>query len=106
MQPMAKLAGGMCEYAQVSTSMSLAPRPPSADDLLVLLAVARAGRYTAAAAELGLNHTTIAPRRLPRDRGRDEACGSSARRRRPRGGRGSAARAPGRSGAPRRLRAR
>ncbi|HZW42601.1 MAG TPA: LysR family transcriptional regulator, partial [Agromyces sp.] len=38
------------------------PRPPSADDLLVLLAVARAGRYTAAAAELGLNHTTIARR--------------------------------------------
>jgi len=39
------------------------PRPaPSPDDLLVLLAVARAGRYTLAAAELGLNHTTVARR--------------------------------------------
>ena len=45
--------------------MSVTPLPgrrPSPDDLLVLLAVARAGRYTAAAAELGLNHTTIARR--------------------------------------------
>jgi DNA-binding transcriptional LysR family regulator len=51
----------MCEYA----GMSVTPMPgrrPSPDDLLVLLAVARAGRYTAAAAELGLNHTTIARR--------------------------------------------
>ena len=59
---MAKAARGMCDYAQVSASTSLVPRQPSADDLLVLLAVARAGRYTAAAAELGLNHTTIARR--------------------------------------------
>jgi DNA-binding transcriptional LysR family regulator len=35
---------------------------PSADDLLVLLAVGRSGRYTAAAEELGLNHTTISRR--------------------------------------------
>nr|WP_312855276.1 LysR family transcriptional regulator [Agromyces agglutinans] len=43
--------------------MITAPRPtPSPDDLLVLLAVARAGRYTAAASELGLNHTTVARR--------------------------------------------
>jgi DNA-binding transcriptional LysR family regulator len=37
-------------------------RPPSADDLIVLLAVAREGRYTGAAERLGLNHTTIARR--------------------------------------------
>ncbi|MEX3656395.1 LysR family transcriptional regulator [Mycolicibacterium fortuitum] len=35
---------------------------PSADDLLVLLAVGRSGRYTTAADELGLNHTTISRR--------------------------------------------
>ncbi|MGV0744343.1 LysR family transcriptional regulator [Mycolicibacterium sp. XJ870] len=34
----------------------------SADDLLVLLAVGRSGRYTAAADELGINHTTISRR--------------------------------------------
>jgi len=34
----------------------------SADDLLVLLAVARAGRYTTAARALALNHTTVARR--------------------------------------------
>ena len=34
----------------------------SADDLLVLLAVGRSGRYTQAADELGVNHTTIARR--------------------------------------------
>ena len=51
----------MCEYAHMSTMT--APRPaPNADDLLVLLAVARDGRYTAAAARLGLNHTTVARR--------------------------------------------
>ncbi|MGR2753729.1 LysR family transcriptional regulator [Agromyces arachidis] len=37
-------------------------RAPSADDLIVLLAVAREGRYTGAADRLGLNHTTIARR--------------------------------------------
>ncbi|MGV0815790.1 LysR family transcriptional regulator [Mycolicibacterium boenickei] len=38
------------------------PGRPSADDLLVLLAVGRSGRYTAAADELGINHTTISRR--------------------------------------------
>lgn len=37
-------------------------RRPSADDLLVLLAVGRSGRFTTAADELGLNHTTISRR--------------------------------------------
>ena len=35
---------------------------PSADDLLVLLAVGRSGRFVTAAGELGLNHTTISRR--------------------------------------------
>lgn len=51
----------MCEYADMSST--IAPRrTPNADDLLVLLAVSRDGRYTAAAARLGLNHTTVARR--------------------------------------------
>lgn len=37
-------------------------RPPNPDDLLVLLAVARSGRYTIAADTLGVNHTTISRR--------------------------------------------
>ncbi|MDR6865909.1 DNA-binding transcriptional LysR family regulator [Microbacterium resistens] len=36
--------------------------PPSPDDLLTFLAVARSGRYTGAAAVLGVNHTTVARR--------------------------------------------
>jgi DNA-binding transcriptional LysR family regulator len=39
-----------------------AVRHLSADDLLVLLAVGRSGRYVTAADELGINHTTIARR--------------------------------------------
>lgn len=39
-----------------------ATKRPRADDLLVLLAVARTGRYTSAAAHLGLDHTTVARR--------------------------------------------
>ena len=35
---------------------------PSADDLLVLRAVAQTGRFTTAADELGLNHTTVSRR--------------------------------------------
>lgn len=35
---------------------------PSADDLLVLLAVGRSGRFTAAADDLGVNHTTVSRR--------------------------------------------
>ncbi|MFK4788635.1 LysR family transcriptional regulator [Microbacterium sp. ZW T5_56] len=43
--------------------MSLSERSrPSADDLLVFLAVARTGRFTTAAAVLGVNHTTVARR--------------------------------------------
>ncbi|WP_149083957.1 MULTISPECIES: LysR family transcriptional regulator [Microbacterium] len=41
--------------------MDAAKRPRS-DDLLVLLAVARTGRYTSAATHLGLDHTTVARR--------------------------------------------
>jgi len=44
--------------APVSPASSL----PNPDDLLVLLAVARTGRFTAAAESLGLNHTTISRR--------------------------------------------
>jgi DNA-binding transcriptional LysR family regulator len=51
----------MCEYAGVP-SMKLPRSRPNPDDLLILLAVARGGRYTTAASELGLNHTTIARR--------------------------------------------
>jgi DNA-binding transcriptional LysR family regulator len=36
--------------------------PPHPDDLLVLLAVARSGRFTTAAESLGLNHTTVSRR--------------------------------------------
>jgi DNA-binding transcriptional LysR family regulator len=50
---MAKSARGICENADMR---------PSADDLLVLLAVGRSGRYNTAAEELGLNHTTISRR--------------------------------------------
>ncbi|WP_246011445.1 LysR family transcriptional regulator [Nocardia mexicana] len=43
-------------------SASSASRRPSADDLLVLLAVGRSGRFVSAAEELGINHTTISRR--------------------------------------------
>lgn len=42
--------------------MSYASGRPEADDLLILRAVARSGRFTSAAAELGLNHTTVSRR--------------------------------------------
>uniref|UniRef100_UPI00358F0143 LysR family transcriptional regulator n=2 Tax=Agromyces albus TaxID=205332 RepID=UPI00358F0143 len=58
---MTKVARGMCKYAEVPALTQHGP-PASPDDLLVLLAVARAGRFTTAGAELGLNHTTIARR--------------------------------------------
>jgi DNA-binding transcriptional LysR family regulator len=57
---MAKTAGGICKNADMSEESS--GRRPSADDLLVLLAVGRSGRYNTAAEELGLNHTTISRR--------------------------------------------
>lgn len=55
--------------------------PPSADDLLVLAAVARTGRYTTAARQLGVNHTTIA-RRIA---ALEEALGGAVLRRSPAG---------------------
>lgn len=56
---MDKTAGSICKNADMNVSLG---RRPSADDLLVLLAVGRSGRYTTAAEELGLNHTTISRR--------------------------------------------
>jgi DNA-binding transcriptional LysR family regulator len=50
----------MCKDAQMRTNSTRIS--PNADDLLVLLAVARSGRYTGAATALGLNHTTVARR--------------------------------------------
>lgn len=55
---MTKPAVTICKNAH----MALMPERPSPDDLLVLLAVGRTGRYTTAAEELGLNHTTISRR--------------------------------------------
>lgn len=61
---MTNCAPPLCDSAQVS-------RPPvtpndlssvSADELLVLLAVARSGRYTGAADSLGVTHTTVSRR--------------------------------------------
>jgi DNA-binding transcriptional LysR family regulator len=56
----------LCIIADMSTET-----PPDPQDLLVLLAVARGGRFTAAASALGLNHTTVARRiaSLERDLG-------------------------------------
>ncbi|MBC7304967.1 MAG: LysR family transcriptional regulator [Nocardia sp.] len=59
---MASFAAAICETAHVSHSASTPGRRPSADDLLVLLAVGRSGRYITAAEELGINHTTISRR--------------------------------------------
>ena len=55
---MAKHAGQICKNADMTSP----GRHLSADDLLVLLAVGRSGRYVTAADELGINHTTIARR--------------------------------------------
>ncbi len=56
---MSKTARTICKNAVMQLPTD---RKPSADDLLVLLAVGRSGRYNIAAAELGLNHTTISRR--------------------------------------------
>ena len=56
---MTKTAGVICKNAGVTLPSG---RRPSPDDLLVLLAVGRSGRYNTAAEELGLNHTTISRR--------------------------------------------
>ena len=50
----------LCNRAQVTAQFS--PSVPVADDLLVLLAVARSGRYTTAARQLGVTHTTVGRR--------------------------------------------
>src|ERR1700752_4464117 len=55
---MAKTAGIICKNADMGSPSGR----PSADDLLVLLAVGRSGRYNTAAEELGLNHTTLSRR--------------------------------------------
>jgi DNA-binding transcriptional LysR family regulator len=57
---MGKTAPSVCKNAEMDGAQR--PIRPSADDLLVLLAVGRSGRYTAAADELGINHTTISRR--------------------------------------------
>lgn len=57
---MGKTARPVCKNAEMD-GVQRSGRP-SADDLLVLLAVGRSGRYTTAAEELGLNHTTISRR--------------------------------------------
>jgi DNA-binding transcriptional LysR family regulator len=54
---MPNAAASICENAEMTDRRRL-----SADDLLVLLAVGRSGRYVTAADELGLNHTTISRR--------------------------------------------
>ncbi|NKX86116.1 LysR family transcriptional regulator [Nocardia coubleae] len=59
---MPSFAAAICEYADMSRSVASSGRRPSADDLLVLLAVGRSGRFVTAAAELGINHTTISRR--------------------------------------------
>ncbi|QCB49283.1 LysR family transcriptional regulator [Rhodococcus sp. PAMC28707] len=57
-QTMAKIAGPVCKNADMTRDQP----GPSADDLLVLLAVERSGRFSSAANELGVNHTTISRR--------------------------------------------
>ncbi|MFJ2837309.1 LysR family transcriptional regulator [Nocardia sp. NPDC087230] len=59
---MAKFAPRICKDADMSGTSADPGRRPSADDLLVLLAVGRSGRYVTAAEELGINHTTISRR--------------------------------------------
>ncbi len=63
---MPNFAEQICKNAEM-----VSPHPPSADDLLVLLAVGRTGRFTSAATALGLNHTTVSRRiaALERDLG-------------------------------------
>jgi DNA-binding transcriptional LysR family regulator len=51
-------AGPQCKNADMPIDI----RRLSADDLLILLAVGRSGRFVTAADELGLNHTTVSRR--------------------------------------------
>ena len=83
-------------HAHPSPSLRIAP-----DDLLALLAVARLGKYTAAATSMGVNHTTVSRRiaalekavgervlaASPDGVGADPSRSSTAARRRGRGGR-------------------
>ncbi|MFC8042361.1 LysR family transcriptional regulator [Nocardia sp. NPDC057353] len=55
---MPRTAARICENADMNPGRGR----PSADDLLVLLAVGRSGRFVSAAEELGLNHTTVSRR--------------------------------------------
>jgi DNA-binding transcriptional LysR family regulator len=55
---MANTADSICENADMNASTPL----PNPDDLLILRAVARSGRFTIAAENLGLNHTTVSRR--------------------------------------------
>src|ERR1700712_452424 len=57
---MAKHAALVCKNADMAGNHPL--KRLSADDLLVLLAVGRSGRYVAAAEQLGIDHTTVARR--------------------------------------------
>jgi DNA-binding transcriptional LysR family regulator len=57
---MAKPAAKICKNADMTVNPPL--RRLSADDLLVLLAVGRSGRYVTAAEQLGVDHTTVARR--------------------------------------------
>lgn len=57
---MTRCAADICKDAEMFVSH--ATTRPNADDLLVLLAVGRTGRYVSAAEELGINHTTISRR--------------------------------------------
>ncbi|MFI6173076.1 LysR family transcriptional regulator [Nocardia sp. NPDC051052] len=59
---MARCAVRICEDADMNVGSAGSARRPSADDLLVLLAVGRSGRFVSAAEELGINHTTISRR--------------------------------------------
>lgn len=52
-------AQAICKNAHMTRGGA---RIPNADDLLVLLAVSRTGRYSSAADDLGINHTTISRR--------------------------------------------
>ena len=49
-----------CKIADMAHSLRTSV--PNADDLLILLAVARTGRFTTAGESLGLNHTTVSRR--------------------------------------------
>jgi DNA-binding transcriptional LysR family regulator len=53
-------ADAICKNAHMGFASDTAS--PQPDDLLVLLAVARGGRFTTAADSLGLNHTTVSRR--------------------------------------------